>query len=496
MSTKYAPKKRNNISASYNVDMNAMVSVFLDTSRARSEKVYSETAIGSSIINGLVRFVIGPGLEPQASPESSIVKWDEDTRARFIDQAEAFFRLLAGSREIDYYGKETFDSLQVIAFRNILVSGDVLQHRSYWNKKKGYAPYVQLLSGQWVRNPYNKEDSKEVTGGVRFDAKGRETGYYIAETLKNLLDSYDSRYVSKYNPTTGFEEFNLIRLLSREANQVRGIPWLTPVVEDLLDLESFKTAYKTKAATQSLFTGVIETEPEAPTSAVSTMDTIRQLDVQRQNAEALPHNVDDVTLGTGNIIALNPGEKMKMLESQLPATAYAEFIKAELTQIGGAVSLPYEMLMESYNASFSASRATIAGAEKGFKVMREEFATKFCAPVWEQVIDYGIRMGYIEAPGYLEGDEYFKRAVRTSTWIGPASVVIDPVKEVNAHILAVNNKLETREHALRELYSTDFEETVERIKREQSMMADLLDEGMDVLEQIPQEDKENNEDEQ
>ena len=280
-----------------------------------------------------------------------------------------------------------------------------------------------------------------------------------------------------------------VLLFADITNQVRGIPWLTPVIEDLLDMETFKAAYKTKAITQSLLTGVIESESEAPTPTVSTLDTIRSLDV-RENKEALPADDGDVKLGSGNIIALNPGEKMTMMESKVPATAYAEYMKTELSSIGAAVSLPYELLLQSYNASFSASRATIGGAEKGFRVIREEFATKFCAPVWEQVVDYGIRMGYITAPGYLEGDDMTRRAVLASTWIGPSPVVVNPVQEVNAHILAINANLETREHALRELYSTDFEETVERLRREQDMLMELLDEGSEFN------DREENEDEE
>lgn len=488
--TPYAPKRRNSVSASYDVDINFLVSAFLKTTQDRSKKLYSETTLGSSIINGLVRFVIGPGLEAQASPENSILGWDEDTRGKFIAQSEAFFRMFAGSKDIDFYKRDNFNSIQVIALRNILVSGDVLQHRSYRNKANAYAPYLQILSGQWVRNPSDASmDNKELIGGVRFNAKGQEIGYYIAETLDNLEDAFTSKYVSKVNSYTGFEEYNLIKILAREANQVRGIPWLTPVIEDLLDMETFKAAYKTKAITQSLLTGVIESEPEAPTPTVSTLDTIRGLDV-RENKEALPADDGDVKLGSGNIIALNPGEKMTMMESKVPATAYAEYMKTELSSIGAAVSLPYELLLQSYNASFSASRATIGGAEKGFRVIREEFATKFCAPVWEQVVDYGIRMGYITAPGYLEGDDMTRRAVLASTWIGPSPVVVNPVQEVNAHILAINANLETREHALRELYSTDFEETVERLRREQDMLMELLDEGSEFN------DREENEDEE
>ena len=86
-----------------------------------------------------------------------------------------------------------------------------------------------------------------------------------------------------------------------------------------------------------------------------------------------------------------------------------------------------------------------------------------------QVIDWGIRTGKLEAPGYIEGDWRYRQAVLAVTWIGPSPINIDPKKEVEAHILAINAGLETKEQACRELYQTDYEETVERIQKEKAM---------------------------
>ena len=477
MSNEYAPKRRTNVSANYNVDINEFVSLYLKQAQDRSSKATSETTIGAMIVNTLVHFVIGPGLEAQASPEVSVLGWDSDTTQKFISQAEAFFRMNAGSKEIDYYHKENFQTLQAIAFRNILTKGDMLLHRTYKGKKQGYAPCVQALSGSWVRQPSGMSDTKRITGGVEFDEKGHEIAYHIVKTLQNRNDSFTSERFSKYNSTTGFEEFDLIRINPREANQVRGIPLLTPALEDIYDLETFKAAYRTKAATQALLTAVIESKPDAPAGGpISTIDTIKALG--RETPEALPYKEDEsISLGTGNIIALAPGEEMNMVESKVPATDYNQYVRSELQHIGGAVGLPYEMMVQTYSSNYSASRATIAGAEKIFRDYREEFASKFCAPVWQQVVDYGIRVGAIEAPGYIEGKKFYRDAVLASTWIGPSPISIDPLKEVNAHITAINANLETRERAMREMYQTDFEETIERIAKEQELLMEKLGEG-------------------
>ena len=474
MSSEYNPPKRAKVSSWFPTDINMMVSAFKRNLTDRSTKAATETAVGSMLLNTMVEFTVGQGLEAQSSPENTILKWTEEQRSQFITQAESLFRAYAGSRRIDHYGKDNFYRLQKTALRNGLVEGDFLLHRSYRSKRHDYEPYFQLLSGKWVRNPNaDTLDTKRLTGGVEFDRAGREFRYWIVETLNDRADSLTSYPVYKYNQNSGFEEYNLVRFGLREANQVRGIPFLSPVLEDIFELESFKTAYKMKAATQALFTGVITSDKDAPASAVSAIDTLRNLQVPEKESEGIPHgNVDDVSLGTGNIIQLNPGEKFDMAESKVPATDYEKFVETELSHIAAGVGnggLAYEMVLQKYSNNYSASRATIAGQEKKFRNLRDDLANGFCTPIWEQVIDWGIRMGYIDAPGYIEGDWMFKQAVLAVTWIGPSPINIDPKKEVEAHILAIDAGLETREQAVRELFQADYEETLERINKEQEM---------------------------
>ena len=468
MASQYYPNDRAKVTASYNTDINALVTQFLGRSQDISKKLISETTIGAMIINALIRFVIGPGLEPKASPENTILKWSTEERAKFVSSAEAFFRMYAGSKDIDYYNRESFGSLQSVALRNILTDGDTLLHRIYGTKAQSYKPMIQLLSGAWIGNPNGSIDTKEQVGGVIFDSDGREKGYCIFQTDNNLLDSYTTKTVNKYG-ADGFEEFILVGIQPRESNQVRGIPWLSSVSQDILDLEKFKIAHRTKAATQALLTAVIKSTEDAPSAPVSSVDKIRGLE---RKSQALPVEADtsEVQLGAGNVVALNPGESIDMLESKAPMNSYKEFVELELAQIGGAVSVPYEMMTQRYNSSFSSSRATITGAEKTYKVIREEFAGKICAPVWEQVVDYGIRLGMIEAPGYLEGSDLYKRAVLASSWIGPSSIVIDPTREINAHISAISNNLEPREIATRELLQMDFEEVTDMLQNEKNTL--------------------------
>ena len=132
-------------------------------------------------------------------------------------------------------------------------------------------------------------------------------------------------------------------------------------------------------------------------------------------------------------------------------------------------------MLNSYNASFSASRATINSSEKLYKTMRDEFSKKVCNPVYEMIVDYGIMAGLIEAPGYFDS-ELKKRAILTCTWTGATPTQVDPVKEVNAYALAISNGLCTREYASRNLYGLDFDEVAERLRKEQETITTIDEE--------------------
>ena len=474
MSNIYSPDRTNKTSQAfrpfYQTDVNADVTYNLKEAQYSSRKLSNETAIGKAITDRVIQFTLGQGLFPQSAPERSLLNVSDEEYKRFTSQAESFWRYITETKEFDYYKRNTFIQLQRIALRNILDSGDVLLHRYYRSKYSNYKPAIQLISGNSVYSPSTVFDSKKRVGGVEFDDRGKEKGYWIAQTDDNLHDTFSSKLFYKYN--RGFEEFSLIALNVIEANQVRGIPLLTSVRDAILETTVFTKAVIQKALVQSLFTVFIEHEPEAPESN-SFYPTVENLSKQAQELTGKEDTSDiGFVLSSGNAISLAQGEKAKLVESTSPSTEYGAFIDSMLDQIGAAMSIPREILKESFTASFSASRGSLGCAEKGFSVYRKDMADNFCQPVWEQVIDYGIRMGEIDAPSYLNGSDRVKKAWLSATWIGQGGVSINPVQEVNAYKTAVESGLCTYEMATRNLYGKDFEETADRLKKEKEMIKD------------------------
>lgn len=465
-------KTQKNYTAYFPTEINAYVTWCLERSRNESKKLAHNTAIGSMYINALTKYVIGQGLVPNPAPESAFLDWSEERRELFVSQVSALFRMMSG-KGIDWYGRHSFKELQRIAFQNILVDGDILLHRCYSRKEYGYKPKIQVLAGSWVASP-DGADTKDCTGGVVLTKTGVERAYYIKQVDDYLNDTFTFRRVNRYNPTTGFEEFMLIKLFSKEANQVRGIPYLTPIKNDIIDLQAFNTAHLSKAIANAIFSLFITNQPDTPVEQTIIDKTAELAGISAEEAGAPAPNDEDraFALSTGSITELEPGQDVKTVESQLAGADYTNVINTRLDIMGGATGVAREMALSRYDASFSAARGTIGASEKFFAPIRNAFAYQFCTPVYEQIVDYGIRMGLIECPEYFES-EINKKAILAVSWTGPSPVSIDPTKEINACVTAIENSLMTHEQAAQTLWGKDFDEIVDGLILEKRKLEGL-----------------------
>lgn len=475
MSTIYSNPRLQRLSSSfrpyYPADPNCDYSVFQDDCQNTSLALYSRNTAGRTIIDALTRFVIGRGLRPMASPETAFLGWTDEQAERFRSQAESYFRLVTNSPTYDWYGKDTFLQMQATAFRTILIAGDCLLHYGY--RKGDGAPFLQLISGRMVTQN-GQPDTKSLTGGVILSG-GREVGYQIRRMTDNREDSFETRRVSRFN-SLGRLEFDLVSLGKGDPSIIRGVPLLTCMRDNLLHLESYMGNHLMQSAVQTLFTGIIEKEREPEPGTPSVYDKL----VAANGAPVHDEGGDSpkVELAAGNIIELEPGEHMNIAQRQTQGSDFDTYTKAVIGMMASAAGMSYETAMNTYNASFSASRAGISGTDRNAQILRDEFIAKVCSPVWEQVVEHGIITGRIEAPGF-DADPLRRRAILSQSWVGPTPNQVDPVKEITAIAKGIESGILSREQGCRMAYGTDYDETLERIRREERMRSENGKEGED-----------------
>ena len=125
--------------------------------------------------------------------------------------------------------------------------------------------------------------------------------------------------------------------------------------------------------------------------------------------------------------------------------------------------------MMSFNASYSASRAALLEAWKGFKMRREWLADAFCRPVYEIWLTEAVARGRISAPGFLT-DPLIRQAYLWSEWIGPAQGTLNPVQEVQAEVTAVENGFTTREAVAVKLNGSEYTRNVDKLTTENELL--------------------------
>lgn len=458
----------------YPADPNAFVSSHLGVSQAENRKLVQQTSYGAMYKSALSKYVIGAGLSPVITPRTGLLVWSKGDYDRFTSEASEFWSLFSG-KGIHDAGLYPFKRLQKLAFEMALESGDVLLHRFY-ARGENYRPKIQLISGARVFNPEMADRKSGNIAGVEYDRKGREVAYWIHETDDNLMDTNRGTRVSRFN-RAGFEEFTLIRPFITDVAQARGVPFLTKVQSEIVNLTAFDQAYIYKAMVSSLLSMIIQRDKDAPAAGATVAEKIAELggiggNGMRGAGGDFRESVDDaaVSLGYGNVIQLEDGESATTVESKTQGSDYKTFIESRLDVIGGALGVPTEMAMGRFGSSFSAARGTIGTSEKGFQPLRQAFADSFCAPVYEMVVDYGIRLGYIHAPGYFD-DDVNRKAVLAHSWMGPNQVVVNPTQEVGAFVNAVNAGFIDRGYATRQLYGEEYSAVLDRIEQENAEIA-------------------------
>lgn len=425
--------------------------------------LYYYNPIGKTMVDMMVRRVVGEGLTPMCSPESDVLGWSPKRLDEFRKEAEAFWRLTTGDASFDYYGKDNFRSQQKILLTMILAEGDALPHWGFRKLRNGtVVPYVQLISGKFVKSP-NSIDNKKVTGGVEIDeATGKEIAYYLVVTDFNRNETGERRRVSR-RTSKGRLEYDLIQLQKSDATMVRGIPLLMSVRDTISDVNSYMKNHVLQSATQALFTLFIEKQLNAPESTSTFAERIAASGANIGEDET---GIPSIDLGPGNVVSLEEGEHANPVQRQALGDDFNSYMKATIGLVASSLGMSYEVAMSTYDASFSASRASINATDINFGIIRREFAEKFCTPTWNQVTEYGILSGNINCPEWESLTSMQRKALLGVTWTGVKSPQVDPTKEVAAYEKAVNLGICSREYATRVLFGLDYEEVQERIKAE------------------------------
>ena len=173
-------------------------------------------------------------------------------------------------------------------------------------------------------------------------------------------------------------------------------------------------------------------------------------------------------MNKGMIHHLMPNEDIQSVSPGRPNSGFEPFVQAILKQIGVGLNLPYEVLTQHFQSSYSAARAALIEAWKFYSIKRSWIINQMCQPIYEWIISEAVLKGYLEAKDF-EKDYFVRKAWLKTEWIGSAREEIDPLKAEKANTEAINNGTASR-HDICVSKGRDFEQVSRKLGKENKII--------------------------
>ena len=438
----------------------------LDTLRQRSRDLYSGVPLATAALKKMRTAVVGQGLKLTSQVDFRFLKMDEERARELEAQIEREFRLFTDSPDCDAERIDNFEELQQLAFFNWLMSGDVLALMPL--KKRAGNPYeltIRLIEADRVSTPSDKLCDPLIESGVEKDKSGEVIAYWVANNHPLAVDNV--REVTKWTRVKAYGEKtgrrNALFICSRERiGQVRGVPFIAPVIEALKQLGRYTDAELMAAVISGMFTVFIEKEGVSEEVPVGEVEPVDEGDRTAAGA---------IRLGNGAIVDLQDGEKAHDINPGRPNANFDGFVRAVSAQIGAALEIPYEVLMSMFNSNYSASRAALLEFWKTVRMHRSWLINDFCQPIFEEFMCEAVAKGRIKAPGFFS-DPLIRKAYCSAKWTGPSQGQIDPLKEVTAAVVRVQNGFSTRDTEALELNGSSYYANVGQLRTENKLLGE------------------------
>ena len=406
-------------------NINALVASGGPRLLARSRELVVTNGYAANACEAFAANLVGDGIKP-----SSLI-----TDAALRDQVQKLW--LAWTDEADADGLTDIYGLQAMVAREMFVAGECFVRLRPRRAEDGLLVPLQLQLLQSEMLPFEKTETapngNRIRCGIEFDLIGRRVAYHFRR--RHPGDSTDQRVALPDTVRVSAEEvLHIYRPI--DAGQIRGLPHIAPAMVRLFLLDQYDDAELDRKKTAAMFAGFItKTAPEDPMMGEGEADL---------DGAAL------ASLEPGTMQVLLPGEDVKFSSPADVGGGYEAFQYRTLLAVSASLGLPYHLVTgDVRQANYSSLRAELVEFRRRIgQLQHGVLAHQFCRPIWRRWLDTAV------LSGALETDPATARPVQ---WIPPRWDWVDPLKDIQAQVLAMDAGLTSRRKVV-EATGYDIEE--------------------------------------
>ncbi|RWB09015.1 MAG: phage portal protein [Mesorhizobium sp.] len=403
---------------------------------ARAAAFVLNNSTGARIAQVLPDQLVGTGIVPRpAHPVEAVRTALARSFSAWVDQADADGRC-------DFFG------IQLGLVRDMVVLGEGLGICTA-DAATGTPQLRRLHPEQLDRSKTIRLDSgRLINQGVEFDAFGRIAAYWIRPSLAG------DALAGLALPAERWPASDVIHMFKPLfAGQVRGLSWLAPVLMPAKSVESLIDAMLQRAKVAAMHAAFI-TMPDGEPLPYDGEQTGTEL---------------DVGWDPGAMVVLRPGEDVKFAEPPDAGNVPA-FASSMLRMIAAATGMAFEQLSGDYSqVNYSSARAALLEFRRfAGSIQHQVIVFQMCRPVWRRFLLWQVLSGRISAGAFQSGQDDFM-AVK---WLPPKWDWVDPMKDAQAAILEIDNRLTSRSQVVAER-GYDIEELDREIAADQARLEKL-----------------------
>jgi len=404
--------------------INAQIRRYGRSVLARSRYLAANNPHAASAKETFVSALVGCGIMPSSlSTDPDVKKGLETAWYDWTDEADA-------DGLTDLYG------LQAIVASEMFEAGECfIRLRPRFASDGLSVPLqLQLLPAEMLDLSYNVvlPNNNRIECGIEFDAIGRRVNYHFWRQHPDTDVIFNGIAAGLRTIVPADEVLHLFKPM--RAGQVRGVPHTLSSIVTLAILDQYEDAELERKRIAALFGAfVTRPTPEDPSHPLG--------DPTELGADAKPA----MALEPGATIDLEPGEDVKFAEPADVGGNYEAFLYRQLLKAAAGFGVPYAaMTGDLRQTSYGSIRAGLIEFRRRIEAMQHSVMVyQFCRPIWNRwVADAVLAEAIPVSPADFERN---KRDIVRVKWMPPKWDWIDPLKDLQAEKLAVDNGFKSRD---------------------------------------------------
>lgn len=410
--------------------------------------------------------IVGSHYRLTAQPNTRVLgpTFDETWAEEFASEVEAKFSTWADSDEnwFDASRRNNLTSFVRLAIGCFFAGGEVLATAEWARSGRPFHTMLQMVDCDRLSNPLGVMDTKTLRRGIEMDRYGAPVAAHIRNghprDFYSLSDSYRWVRVAMRERWGRLQVLHLIDQ-TRPA-MTRGVSRLAAVLKETRMASKFRDITLQNAIANASFAAAIESElpsnmafeaigaTEGPNSGNSfTAEAAAYLEM----VSAFTRGGRNLHLDGVKIPHLPPNSKLKLLPAGTVGGIGQSFEESLHRMIATGLNMSYEEYTHDYSkTNYSSSRQAANAMRRAMLSTKAMVADRVANAGYLLWLEEAVSEGHITAlPAAVRSNANWLwegmnlQAMGRASWIGASVGQVDEMKETQAAVLRIKNRLST-----------------------------------------------------